>query len=170
MLRQCPVLHNPDKAEDQIPLESVARPLYKAQAQVAMAAVKLLGGAKATKVQRRGKSAFILGEIGSGKTQCSLAVANTIDAKSILVMCPPHLLNSWQDQINAVVPWYENYILSDINDVIAFGWYSAIIKLSLFTFLAGWFSCFAYVLLLRWIRSVGEAPEPVSNSFAEEDI
>lgn len=120
MLRQCPVLHNPDKAEDQIPLESVARPLYKAQAQVAMAAVKLLGGAKATKVQRRGKSAFILGEIGSGKTQCSLAVANTIDAKSILVMCPPHLLNSWQDQINAVVPWYENYILSDINDVIAF--------------------------------------------------
>jgi hypothetical protein len=57
-----------------------------------------------------------------------------------------------------------------INDVIAFGWYSAIIKLSVFTFLAGWFSCFAYVLLLRWIRSVGEAPEPVSNSFAEEDI
>lgn len=67
MLQQCPVLHDPARIEHHIPLANVARPLFKAQSHATQAAVKLLGGPDASKGSRRFKSAFVLGEIGSGK-------------------------------------------------------------------------------------------------------
>lgn len=67
MLQQCPVLHDPGRPEHHIKLADVARPLFKAQDHATQASVKLLGGLDATKASRRFKSAFVLGEIGSGK-------------------------------------------------------------------------------------------------------
>lgn len=119
MLKQCPVLHDPKRPEDAIELPTLARPLYEAQKHAVMGAVKLLGGIKASKRQRRYKSAFVLGEIGSGKTSVALATTMAIQAKRILVMCPPHLLTSWGDQIKAVTPWVRSVVLSSIEDVIA---------------------------------------------------
>jgi hypothetical protein len=119
MLRQCPVLHDPARAGDQLELPELPRRLYTAQAQAVMATVKLLGGANVSKRARRGRAAFVLGEIGSGKSSVALATAVTIGAKRVLVMCPPHLLDSWRDQAQAVVPWARVVVLSDVQDVDA---------------------------------------------------
>ena len=83
-----------------------------------MAAVKLLGGPKASKASRRSKSAYVLGEIGSGKTVISLDVASTIGARTVLVMCPPHLLDSWRDEVGLVID-ARVVVLSNIADVDA---------------------------------------------------
>lgn len=112
MLTQCPVLHDPSRPEDAIDLPPLARPLYRAQAEVTRAAVKLLGGLSCK--SRRGKSAFVLGEIGSGKSSVALATAAAIQAKRTLIMCPPHLLDSWKDQVTAVTPWARTVVLSDV--------------------------------------------------------
>lgn len=117
MLKQCPVLHDPARQSDHLELPEVARPLYTAQSHATQAAIKLLGGLGAPKRERRFKSAFVLGEIGSGKTSVALAVSHALKCKRTLVLCPPHLLQSWCDQIAAVVPWVRTLILSDIADV-----------------------------------------------------
>lgn len=117
MLQQCPVQHDPSRSEDTLELPPLERPLYHAQSHATMAAIKLLGGLEASKAKRRHKSAFVLGEIGSGKTSVALATAEAIKSQRILVMCPPHLLTSWQDQIKAVVPWYRTLVLQDVEDV-----------------------------------------------------
>lgn len=117
MLRQCPVLHDPSRPEDQIALPELKRPLFEAQAQAVQAAIKLLGGLGVSKQKRRHRAAFVLGEIGSGKTSVALAVAEALKSKRVLVMCPPHLLTSWQDQIREVVPWFRVVVLSDVCNV-----------------------------------------------------
>lgn len=117
MLQQCPVLHEPERDGDAFSLPDLARPLFSAQKHAVMAAVKLLGGPTASKRMRRRKAAFVLGEIGSGKTSVALATSRAVDAKRTLVMCPPHLLTSWQDQIKAVVPWVRAVVLEDVGDV-----------------------------------------------------
>lgn len=114
MLRQCPVMHEPSRDEDAFPLPELARPLFHAQKHAVMAAVKLLGGPGKAK---RGKAAFVLGEIGSGKTSVALATARAVESRRALVMCPPHLLTSWQDQIKAVTPWVRAVVLNDVSDV-----------------------------------------------------
>lgn len=117
MLQQCPVLHDPSLPNSKLELPKLERPLYDAQAQATMAAIKLLGGLTASKQDRRHKATFVLGEIGSGKTSVALAVAEAIRSKRVLVMCPPHLLASWEDQVRAVVPWFRTVILNDVADV-----------------------------------------------------
>lgn len=119
MLRQCPVLHNPQRPDHAIPLPSLARPLFEAQSQATQATVKLLGGLGVSQKKRRFQSAFILGEIGSGKTSVALAAMEAIRAKRTLVMCPPHLLDSWKEQVQAVTPWVRTVVLSSIADVQA---------------------------------------------------
>lgn len=117
MLQQCPVLHNPKRPEDAIELPKLERPLYEAQKHAVMGAVKLLGGLDARPRERKYKSAFVLGEIGSGKSSVALATAEAIKAKRVLILCPPHLLTSWGDQIKAVTPWYRTIVLTDIAEV-----------------------------------------------------
>lgn len=117
MLQQCPVLHDPNRADHQIELGKVARPLFHAQAQAAMAATKLLGGVGVPMRSRRGKTAYVLGEIGSGKSSVALSVASTIGAKRVLVMCPPHLLDSWKEQASIVLPWAKTCVLNTVEDV-----------------------------------------------------
>lgn len=117
MLKHCPVLHDPQRTADHFELGEVARPLFSAQHHATQAAVKLLGGPKAGKKSRRFKGCFVLGEIGSGKTSLALAVNQTIGSKFTLVMCPPHLLDSWKEQIEAVTPWVKCVVLEDLGDV-----------------------------------------------------
>src|SRR5581483_9984900 len=80
MLRQCPVLHDASRAEDEIALPELARPLFHAQKHATMAAVKLLRA-------KSRSAAYVLGEIGSGKTSVALAAARAVDSKRALVMC-----------------------------------------------------------------------------------
>lgn len=119
MLDHCPVMHDPSRPEHQIPLPALSRSLYQAQAQAAMGAVKLLGGLSAKPSERKGRAAFILGEIGSGKTSVALATAKAIQARRVLVMCPPHLLDSWKEQAATVLPEVKVVTLASVTDVDA---------------------------------------------------
>lgn len=127
----CPVLHDPDRPGDAFPLPfqvkgeappdpTGPRQLFHAQAHAVMACVKLLGGPKARKAARRGKAALLLGEIGVGKSSVALATARVIKSDRTLIVCPPHLLQSWQDQIAAVTPWAAVSVLRTPSDVEAF--------------------------------------------------
>ena len=119
MEQQCPILYDPRRDRDSIALASTARKPYTAQEDAARALIALLGGPGRTLKQRRGKSGFLLGEIGSGKTTCFLVVSKTIGSKRPLVICPPHLLQSWSDEIAAVLPEAEIRILTNIGDLEA---------------------------------------------------
>jgi hypothetical protein len=117
MKRQCPVLYDPRRDGDSITLASSPRKLFTAQTHVTKALVKIFGGANAPKRVRRGRSAILLGEIGSGKSTVSLMAARTVGAHRPLIMCPPHLLEGWKEQISAVVPDAEVHVLADVEDL-----------------------------------------------------
>lgn len=119
MERQCPILYDPRKDGDKVTLAQTKRVPYTAQAHSAKALVMLLGGDGIPLRKRRGKGAWLLGEIGSGKTTVALVVSKTIGAKRPLVVCPPHLLTSWSNEIASVLPEAEVRILDTIADVEA---------------------------------------------------
>jgi len=117
MEHQCPVLYDPRRDADSIPLAPSPRKLFTAQGHATKAIIKLLGGPKATKRARRGRAAILLGEIGSGKSTVSLMAARTIGSRRVLIMCPPHLLDGWKDQIAAVVPDADVQVLASVEDI-----------------------------------------------------
>ena len=119
MEQQCPILYDPRRDRDAIPLAPTTRTPYLAQTDAAKALVMLLGGPGVSLARRRGKSAILLGEIGSGKTTVSLVVGKTIGARRPLVVCPPHLLKSWADEVAAVLPDAQVRILGTVADVEA---------------------------------------------------
>lgn len=118
MREQCPVIYDPERDRAGIELVEGERELYGAQADAARALLQLLG-ANLEPRQRRGRRALLLGEIGVGKTSVVLVVANTI-ARRVLVMCPPHLLDSWTNEAHTVVPGARVTVLDDVADVDAF--------------------------------------------------
>lgn len=118
MSEQCPVAYDPKRDAEQLPLAPVGRTLYRAQEHASKAMLQLLGGVDAKPRDRKNRAAILLGEIGSGKTSCTLATAQTI-AKRVLVMCPPHLLDTWKDEVTQVAPHAEFRILENVSDVDA---------------------------------------------------
>lgn len=110
MERQCPIGFDPRRDQGG-PLPSSPRRLYRAQQNAVHALVKLLGGPDATIQQRRGKAAILLGEIGSGKSSCALQTARACGAERVLVMCPPHLLTSWVNEVAATAPDWTAVVL-----------------------------------------------------------
>jgi hypothetical protein len=117
MAKQCPILYDPRRDSTSISLAASPRKLFTAQSHASKAIVKLLGGPSATKRQRQGKAAVLLGEIGSGKSTVAAIVGETIGARRPLIMCPPHLLDGWTDQIAAVLPDADVRILRSIEDL-----------------------------------------------------
>jgi hypothetical protein len=112
MREQCPVLYDPLRDAGE-PLAPVTRNLYTAQAHAARALVKLLTGPQ--------RAAILLGEIGSGKTGTALTAAKTVDPTGrVLVLCPPHLLQSWTNEATTVVPEATVTVLETVADVDAF--------------------------------------------------
>jgi hypothetical protein len=117
MERQCPITYDPRKDGDSIPLAEFPRRPFTAQAHAVKALVRLLGGPTATKLQRRSKAAILLGEIGSGKSTVALMTGSTIGAKRMLILCPPHLLTSWTNEIGAVLPDADVRVIQTVTDV-----------------------------------------------------
>jgi hypothetical protein len=118
MLKSCHVIHDPAK-DEAIEIPSIARPLYTAQAHAVMAALKVLGGVDMPLRKRRGQACFILGEVGVGKTVVALATSVAMGAKRTLVMCPPHLVPEWQEQVQIWFPEHRSIVLDDVRDVHA---------------------------------------------------
>ncbi|MGN6107699.1 MAG: DUF6094 domain-containing protein [Kofleriaceae bacterium] len=107
---RCPALHDPTSDAGETPdLPHLNRTLYTAQAHAARAVLKLL--------DLPDEAAIVLGEIGSGKSTVALTVAAARGARRVIILCPPHLLKSWQDQAAAVVPWARTVIIEDITGI-----------------------------------------------------
>jgi hypothetical protein len=134
METQCPILYDPRKDEHTVTLPSSPRKLFTAQAHAVRAIVRLLGGMpspvrgsgrdrmkalRRSVRERRSKAAILLGEIGSGKSSVALMVGRTIRSSRTLIMCPPHLLDSWKNEIAAVRPDARVVVLESILDVQA---------------------------------------------------
>jgi len=120
MEKNCPISYDPRKHAAEVPIPVLGRNLFVAQAHATRALVRLLGGPGATRRARKGKVAYLLGEIGSGKTSCALATAKAVGAREVLVLCPPHLLQSWTDEARAVIPEGSVDVVSTVEDVDAF--------------------------------------------------
>jgi hypothetical protein len=127
MLAQCPVLHDPSNPAHEIPLPPLKRALYRAQAHAVMAIVKLISPEfaelrKAWDPRRNGEpeNALLLGTIGVGKSTVATAAYEYMRAKGFVskgtIMCPPHLLQSWADQVDAVAPWLPVSFLESVAD------------------------------------------------------
>lgn len=67
------------------------------------------------------KASFIIGEQGSGKTVMSLGACYSYknrDGFNAVIMCPSHLVNKWQREIESYVPNGKAYIIKNIDDII----------------------------------------------------
>lgn len=117
MEKQCPMLYDPRRDSDSITLAESARKPFTAQAHAIKALVKLLGGVSASKKQRQHKGAILLGEIGAGKSSVALLTAKTIQSKRPLVICPPHLLDTWESEARIVTPEAEVRVIRSIADL-----------------------------------------------------
>lgn len=119
MLRQCPVSYDPANPAQHFPIATMARKPYKFQEHVIRACVLQLGGRDKPLRARQGEVAYLLGEIGSGKTFVALGTLKTIGAKRPLVLCPPHLLDGWEEQIAMTWPEAKVGVLRTIHDLTA---------------------------------------------------
>ena len=115
---QLPALHDPDDPEHQVLLPELPRKPYRRQAALIQAGLKLLAV---------GENPQLLAEVGTGKSTVALSIAAALSpghlpttaaalqragfdprrlrpVERVLIVCPPHLLQSWTDQANAVMP------------------------------------------------------------------
>lgn len=118
MEAQFPALHNPLDERHQIALPTLGRSFYSVQQQAVQVGIKLLA---------QGANPFVISEVGTGKTTMALAMAAALSPQyvdgtmgelarvgiasdrlrpisHVVVMCPPHLLETWQDELRAVLP------------------------------------------------------------------
>lgn len=63
------------------------------------------------------KSAFLVGEMGVGKTLIALAIAYAGRFKKILILCPPHLVKKWKREVEQTVPQASASIVASITDL-----------------------------------------------------
>jgi hypothetical protein len=64
--------------------------------------------------------AICVGEMGTGKTSIAAAIAAGRNARRTLVLCPPHLVDKWQREFQAVWPGVRTTHLQTISDVDQF--------------------------------------------------
>lgn len=117
---KCSPLYDP---ATEPPMEfRIARPLWKAQAVVGTASIRCL--------EKHGAS-LIEGETGVGKTGIATAIASTmtvprtfgrtrVGARRVLIVCPPHLLAEWLDEIEVLRPDARATVIHDAREAEAF--------------------------------------------------
>ncbi len=79
--------------------QELGKPLFTAQEHIAKAAKTLLA-------DKGGKCLFVIGEMGSGKSSISNAIAHIMGATATtnLIVCPPHLTQKWEREIRETFP------------------------------------------------------------------
>ena len=110
MEKQCEILYDSRYDGGSVEVADSPRELYQAQEHAVKALVKILR-------EKPGELPLLSAEIGSGKSTISLMTAKTMGAKRILVLCPPHLLDSWRNEVKAVVPEAEYRVIESISDI-----------------------------------------------------
>ena len=112
MLEACPVLQDDPNYPD-IEIPGLVRTPFPAQMDAIQTLVKL----RQKKPQHGG---VILGEIGSGKTTVALTTAIAMGNRRPLVVCPPHLLTGWKNEIKACLPDARTIVIETVTDAQAF--------------------------------------------------
>lgn len=119
---KCAPLYDPTDPNDKPPAWQIARPLWRAQSNVAIASLRCL--------EKHGAS-LIEGETGVGKTSLGVAIACTmtcrrsrgrtrVGARRTLIVCPPHLLAEWLDEIAVLRPDARATVIHDPFEADAF--------------------------------------------------
>ena len=129
--RQFPPLHNPADASQRLALPPSPRTPYRVQHDAISSALKLIA---------TGQNPFLVAEVGTGKSTMGLFVALALSPENrartvvelerlgfptdrlptvrrTLIVCPPHLLKSWRDQVSAVIPGARVRILRKPSDL-----------------------------------------------------
>lgn len=138
MQEKCPPLHDPTNPETQLTLPKYGYTPFPAQSQIIQANLKMLFTDRAPFTD----NPFILGEVGTGKTFMSAAILGALtehtfptireqlknmgiqDGKvttirSALIVCPPHLVHGWQEQLEEILPGATIHILSRVSHVVS---------------------------------------------------
>ena len=115
---QCPPMHHPANPAHQIAVPPTARAPFRAQQPAIQALIKLI----AQRVNPR-----LLGEVGVGKSTIGLITMHAFSPpfyeqtmaelrgigmqpaairsiRHVLIICPPHLLTTWEEEVEAVLP------------------------------------------------------------------
>jgi hypothetical protein len=139
MRQQCPPLHDPGNPAHDFPLPVMKTPLFGAQRHLVLAGLKQLF---TDDPAFAGESPFVLGEVGTGKTAVALAITQALTpahfgetkaklaginisggraktVRRVLVVCPPHLLKGWSNEVVKFLPDARTVVLERISDVIA---------------------------------------------------
>lgn len=128
--QQFPALHDPADPEHAIALPPLARTPYKVQALAVQASLKLLA---------TGRNPMLVAEVGTGKTTMALAIAAALSpghyehtvaelerfgisgkpprVEKTLIVCPPHLLGTWEEEAQAVVPGWRVQVVRRAEDL-----------------------------------------------------
>lgn len=72
---------------------------------------------------KKQKSAFIIGECGTGKTAMAIGTLSTNAqfkrGQNMIIMCPSHLTNKWKTEVLRLAPLSEAIIVKDFSDLKA---------------------------------------------------
>ena len=71
---------------------------------------------------REHRNTLLVGEMGTGKSFCSIASAYKAGMQRTLVMCPPHLVEKWAREVQTTVPGVRTRILESITQIEALRW------------------------------------------------
>lgn len=119
MTEHCPADFDPQDPAQAFPLVETGRPLFEAQRGAVRALLVQLGGPAVPLRQRYGRVAYLMGEVGCGKTVTFLVTARNAGARRVLVLVPPHLLDSWRNEVGVVWPEARVRVLDTLSDVDA---------------------------------------------------
>jgi hypothetical protein len=131
MREQFPAVHDPANPAHHMELPPLDRAPYQIQRSAIVTALKLLA---------MGESPQAIAEVGTGKSTVALSIVGALsplhfratvgelrrlgfDTSRLnpvgrtLIICPPHLLKSWQDQAAAVLPQHRVIIVERIADL-----------------------------------------------------
>jgi hypothetical protein len=130
--RQFPPMHRPGRPAHRLTLPTLARTPFPVQDETIQAALKILA---------QGKNPFLLAEVGVGKTTMALItlaclrpehrpeIVRQLEAQGFegarklptvrraLVLAPPHLMDTWEEEIEAVLPHARVKVIRGIGDL-----------------------------------------------------
>ena len=130
--RQFPPRHRPGREQHRVRLPTLARTPFPVQDETIQAALKILA---------QGRNPFLLAEVGVGKTTMALItlaclraehrpeIVRQLEAQGFegarqlptvrraLVVCPPHLVDTWEEEIDAVMPHARVRVVRGIGDL-----------------------------------------------------
>jgi 16S rRNA G966 N2-methylase RsmD len=66
---------------------------------------------------QRNPGTIICGVMGTGKTYMGIAAAWLYGARRVIVICPPHLVKKWKEEVEATVPGARATIVRTISDI-----------------------------------------------------